>query len=64
MGYGDAMASVGPYANNLHLAPDRQHLVTQFLQAECSSWRPTNSVRELKAINEYWILYLLHILIM
>jgi len=28
--------SAGPYANNLHLAPDKyphQHLVTQFLQA-------------------------------
>ena len=27
-----------------------QHLITQFLQAECSSWRPTNSVKALKAI--------------
>jgi len=35
----DAVASAGPYANNLHLAPDRyprQHLITQFLQARCS----------------------------
>jgi len=23
MGFGDAVASAGPYANNLHLAPDR-----------------------------------------
>jgi len=22
MGFGDAMASAGPYANNLHIAPD------------------------------------------
>jgi len=33
MGFGDAVASAGPYANNLHLDPDRkphQHLITQF----------------------------------
>jgi len=48
-----AVASAGPYANCLHLAPDRyphQHLVTQFLQTRCSSWCPTNSVKALKAI--------------
>jgi len=31
-----AVASAGPYANHLHLAPDReprQHLITQFLTA-------------------------------
>ena len=42
--FGDAVASAGPYANNLHLAADRlphQHLITQFLQAGCSSWCPT-----------------------
>jgi len=27
-----------------------QHLMTQFLQAGCSYWRPTNSVKALKAI--------------
>ena len=46
------MASAGLYSNNLHLAPDKQpqqHLITQFLQARCSSWRPTNSVKVLKA---------------
>ena len=40
MGFGDTVASAGPYANNLHLAPDRQphqQLITQFLQARCSS---------------------------
>ena len=39
MGFRDAVASAGPYANNLHLAPDRphQHLITQLLQARCSS---------------------------
>ena len=33
MGFVDAVASAGPYANNLHLDPDRkphQHLITQF----------------------------------
>jgi len=52
MGFGDAVASAGPYANNLHLAADRQphqHLNTQFLQVGCSSWRPTDSVKALKA---------------
>jgi len=36
----DAVALAGPYTNNLHLAPDRQphqHLISQFLQAGCSS---------------------------
>ena len=50
-GFGTAVASAGPYANNLHLAPDRQpqqHLITQFLPAGCSSWRQTNSVKALK----------------
>ena len=38
---------------NLHLAPDRwphQHLVTQFLQVGCSSWRSAYSVIALMAI--------------
>ena len=33
MGFGDAVASAGPYANNMHLTPDRQphqHLISQF----------------------------------
>ena len=45
-GFGMAVASAGPYANNLHVVPDRQwhqHPITQFLQAGCSSWRPTVS---------------------
>jgi len=29
--------------------PTVQHLITQFLQAGCSSWRPTNSVKAPKA---------------
>jgi len=39
-GVWDAVALAGPYTNNLHLAPDRQphqHLISQFLQAGCSS---------------------------
>jgi len=47
-----AVALAGPYANNLHLDPDRQphkHLIAQFLQAKCSSWRPTNSIKAPKA---------------
>jgi len=34
------VASAGPYANHLHLAPDRlprQHLITQCLKAGCTS---------------------------
>jgi len=40
----------GPYANHLHLAPDRwprQYLTTQFLPAECPSCHPTNSIEAL-----------------
>jgi len=36
MGFWDAVASAGPYANNLHLTPDKQphqHPITQLLQA-------------------------------
>jgi len=53
VGFWDAVALAGPYVNYLHLAPDRslhQHLITRFLQSARSSWRPTNSVRALKAI--------------
>ena len=37
MGFWDAVASAGPYANNLRLAPDRiphQHLITQFFTGQ------------------------------
>ena len=54
MGFWDAVASAGPYANYLHLAPDRlphQHLITKFLQAGCSFWCPNNNVKALKAID-------------
>jgi len=46
-----AVASAGPYAN-LHLTPGRkphQHPTTQFLQVECPSCHPNNSVKALKA---------------
>jgi len=45
------VTSAGPYANQLHLAPDRitrQYLTTQFLQARCPSCHPTNNVKALK----------------
>jgi len=37
MAFGDAVASAGPYANDLHFAPDRQphqHLITQFFTGQ------------------------------
>jgi len=40
MGFWDAVASAGPYANDLHLASDRkphQYFITHFLQAGCPS---------------------------
>jgi len=46
-----AVASAGPYANHLQLAPDKQphqQLITQFFTAGCSSSCPTNSVKALK----------------
>jgi len=49
-----AVASAGPYANHLHLAPDRsprKYLTTQFLQARCPSCRPNNSIKALKAVS-------------
>jgi len=49
---GVALTSAGPYANYLHLAPDkqpRQYPTSHFLQAGCPSCRPTNSVRALNA---------------
>jgi len=45
------MESAGPYANHLHLAPDRepcQYHTTQFLQAGCPSCHPTDSVKALR----------------
>jgi len=50
---GVAVASAGPHANHLHLAPDRQscqYLTTQFLQAGCPSCCPTNSVEALHLV--------------
>jgi len=52
MEFGDAVALAGPYANNLHLAPDMTTLTPHhsvFLVAGCSSWCLTNSVKALKA---------------
>ena len=52
-GFWDAVASAGPYANNLHLTPDRQphqHLIAQFLRTGCFSWRPTYSVKALNKL--------------
>ena len=46
VGFCDAVASAEPY---VHITPDRWshlHLITQFLQAGRSSWRPTNSVKQ------------------
>jgi len=43
-----AVASAGPYANNLHLTPvwqPHQHLITEFWQAGSSSWCQTQQCR-------------------
>jgi len=56
---GVALASAGPYANHLHLAPDRlprPYLTTQFFQAGCPSCHPTNSVETLKAEDSHYLL--------
>jgi len=53
LGFLDAVASAGPYANNPHLAPDNHvNTSSQFLQAGCSSQCPTNSVKALEELNE------------
>ena len=54
-GFGIAVASAGPYANNLHLAACSRRIITStphhsILQAACSFWRPTNSDKALKAL--------------
>ena len=36
-----------------HCRQPHQHLIAHFLQAGCSSWRPTNSIRALKAMQHY-----------
>ena len=64
MGFGDAVASAGPYANSLHLT--RRQITTSdtsplnFFQAGCSSWRPSNSFKALKAWQLTEKLLLLH----
>jgi len=54
------VASAGPYANYLHLAPDHTSTSSlNFLQAGCSSWCLTNSVKALKTtavrLKAYWL---------
>jgi len=53
-----AVASAGPYANNLHLFQTDNH-TNASSQAGCSSWFPTNSVKALKAILPVTLLLLL-----
>jgi len=50
----EAMAAAGPYANIcISLQRDTpQNPITQFLQVGLSSWRPTNSVKGLKAMSD------------
>ena len=51
MGFGDAVASAGPYANNLHLAPDRQtnqNLITQSL------YRPDALPDAQPTVSKHW----------
>jgi len=59
---GVAVASAGPYANRLHLAPDGQpcqYLNIQFLQAGYPSSHPTSHVKPLNAT--HFILIASHI---
>jgi len=45
--FGDAVASAGPCANDLHLTTlTLHHLI--FLQTVCFSWHPANSVKAVK----------------
>ena len=65
-GFGMAVASAGPYANNLHLAPDRQphqHLITQIFIGRMLFLMPSH-VRALKATQSiegsvWWLLYII-----
>jgi len=58
MGFSDAVASAGPYANNLHLAADRQtdvdqHLIAQFYSQQMLFLTP-NRVKALRGY--FWLL--------
>jgi len=59
-----AVASDGPYAHHLHLAPDGQpcqQLITQFFTGWYPSCCPTSRVKAMKAKQGPRILYLLKI---
>jgi len=54
IGFWEAMASAGPYANNLHLTPECRQIQTtptphHSIFTGRPSCRPTNSVKALKA---------------
>ena len=62
MGFGDTVASVGPYANNLHLNPDRQphqHLITQFFTDRMLFLMPKQRHQSTEGINWYTNLWIL-----
>ena len=64
MGFGNALASPGPYTNNLHLTPSwqpHQHTISQFLHSGCSSWRPTNSVKHWRTARLLFLLSLISV---
>ena len=55
MGFGDAVASAGPYANNLHLAANRyphQHLMTLILAGRVLFLTPNKQRQSTKGINQ------------
>jgi len=61
MGFWDAVASAGPYANNLHLAPDRQphqHPITQFLtllpNQQCQSTEVIQAASNALQTSVFW----------
>jgi len=56
VGFGDAVASAGQYANNLHLAPDRQphqHVVTQFFTGRVFFLTPSQQCQSTDGTNKF-----------
>jgi len=52
-GFWDTVASAGPYANNLHLAPDsepHEHLITQFFTGQMLFLTPSQQCRSTEGI--------------
>ena len=59
MGFWDAVASAGPYANNLHLAQDRkphQHLIIHFFIGQMLLLTPNQQCQGTESLDRKFIM--------